>query len=368
MATLRSLLSSKSVITEGAKETNLEYGRVWGFTPNNYSEYPHCAKWYGCQVTCDRTTPVELEIELWGAGGRGNACSCCCGGGVGGNPGAYIRFTTPMAANGWIFIYGGRQCNSGGNCMCGGQSGSACIYICPGSTCADGAITCQYGCMCACAQPGYGGRTICINDGSMMCCLGSNGACITPNVDYEGNAVGNGCGMVCNLGSGNNWPTADGLAKSYIGGDTAFISNTACCWGQADRVACMYYGHCNPCCWNCHRQIIHSPPMLYSTCGAEMQLNHGWQDMYTYAGSAFGNMDHATQGLDRGPTWGGRPTSCWSGNKMCECYEWTGCSPWWRPAMPAPATFPCNSVRTHGWSGGGSIVRIKYKGTPAAHD
>ena len=52
----------------------------------------------------------------------------------------------------------------------------------------------------------------------------------------------------------------------------------------------------------------------------------GWQDMYTYAGSAFGNMDHATQGLDRGPTWGGRPTSCWSGNKMCECYEWTGCS------------------------------------------
>ena len=197
----------------------------------------------------------------------------------------------------------------------------------------------------------------------IICC-----ACITPNVDYEGNAVGNGCGMVCNLGSGNNWPTADGLAKSYVGGDTAFISNITCCWGQADRVACMYYGHCNPCCWNCHRQIIHSPPMLYSTCGAEMQLNHGWQDMYTYAGSAFGNMDHATQGLDRGPTWGGRPTSCWSGNKMCECYEWTGCSPWWRPAMPAPATFPCNSVRTHGWSGGGSIVRIKYKGTPPAHD
>ena len=56
---------------------------------------------------------------------------------------------------------------------------------------------------------------MCIDGGgSVMCCLGSSGACITPNVDYEGNAVSDGCGMVCNVGNANNWPT---VAKSARG-------------------------------------------------------------------------------------------------------------------------------------------------------
>ena len=364
MATLGSLLNSRQLLTTGYKETNLEYGRIWGFTPGNFSEYPHCAKWYGCQITCDSSKVVDLEIEIWGAGGRGNACICCCGGGVGGNPGAYMRITTPMTANGYIWIYGGRSCNSGGNCMCGGNSGSACVTICPGNVPA-----CTYTCACICAQNGYGGRSMCFNSGSLMCCLGANGACITPGYDLDGNAVGAGCGIVCNLGTGNNWPGETTLAKAYIGGaGTSYFTNVVCCPGDVNRIACMYTGHCNPCCWNCHRQVIHTPPMLYATCGAEMQILHSWQDMYTYAGSPFQSMDHAVQGLDRGPTRGGRPTSCWSGNKMCECYEFTGCQSWWRPAMPSPATFPCNAVRSHGFSGGNSIVRIKYKGAIESHD
>ena len=39
MATLNPLLSPKSLLTEGAKETNLEFGRVWGFTSITH-EYP----------------------------------------------------------------------------------------------------------------------------------------------------------------------------------------------------------------------------------------------------------------------------------------------------------------------------------------
>ena len=357
MATLKSLLSSRSLLTGSFTETNLEFGRIWAFTPQNYEEYPHCAKWYGCQISNDLNTPFNIEVEMWGPGGRGNACLCCCGGGVGGNPGAYMRFTTPMTACGYIYIMGGRACQSGGNCMCGGLGSATCVRVCPG--CITG--QCTYTCSCACSTSGYGGRSLCINGGSMMCCLGSNGACITPGFDLDGNAVGAGCGIVCNLGSGNNWPTSSGLAKNCYNNVGTF-SNVVCCDGTVDTVACHYYGHCNPCCWVCHRQIIHTPPMLYSTCGGEMQILNSYQDMYTYAGSPFGNMDHAQQGLSRSPTWGGRPTTCWSGNKMCECYEWTGCTPYWRPGMPAPSTFACSSVRTHGFTAGHGFVRIKYKG------
>ena len=93
-----------------------------------------------------------------------------------------------------------------------------------------------------------------------------------------------------------------------------------------------------------------------------MHVLHSWQDGFSYGGSPFQNFDAATNGLSRGPTLGVRPSSCWSGNKMCDCYEWTGCHPFWRPAMPSPATFACNSVRSHGHTPGHGMIRITYKG------
>ena len=35
MATLGSLLSTRSQLTSGAKETNMMKGRIWGYTPQN---------------------------------------------------------------------------------------------------------------------------------------------------------------------------------------------------------------------------------------------------------------------------------------------------------------------------------------------
>ena len=92
-----------------------------------------------------------------------------------------------------------------------------------------------------------------------------NAGTITGSRGTGGNAVGAGCGIVCNLGTGNNWPGETTLAKAYIGGaGTSYFTNVVCCPGDVNRIACMYVGHCNVCCWNCHRQVIHTPPMLYA--------------------------------------------------------------------------------------------------------
>ena len=361
MATsLGSLLTTRSQLTASASETNLMKGRIWGYTPQNHSEFAGGgAKFFGCQITNVDSDVFEVEVEMWGAGGRGNACICCCGQGVGGNPGAYIRFTTPMTRYGWICTTGMRGCNSGTHCMCGGAGSSTCARICPG--CIAGVNT--YLCTCACAQAGCGGRSMCFNSGSWLCCAGGLGLCFTQGIDLDGNAVGAGCGIVCNMGNGSNGtPTAGNLSKAYYINQGNQMTGVVCCNVPDTNTAKMYVGHCNPCCWNCHRQVLYTPAMMYSTCGACFQVAHSWQDMYTYAGSPFGNMDAATNGLSRGPTLGGRPSSCWSGNKMCECYEWTGCHPFWRPGMPSPATFPCNAVRSHGFTPGHGFIRITYLG------
>ena len=356
--TLTSLLSTRSQITQNSTETNMYKGRVWGYTPQNHSEFSDGAMWYGCQVTNVDSDIFFVDVEMWGAGGRGNGCICCCGQGVGGNPGAYIRFSTPMTRYGWLCTIGMRGCNSGSNCMCGGAGNATCMRICPG--CVAGANT--YACSCACAQAGCGGRTMCFNDGSWLCCAGGMGFCFTQGVDLKGDAVSNGCGIVCNIGNGsNNIPTAGNQAKACYN-NNGILTSVICCNVPDSRVAKMFVGHCNPCCWNCHRQVIYTPANLYSTCGGEMHILHSWQDGYSYGGSPFANFDAATNGLSRGPTLGVRPSSCWSGNKMCDCYEWTGCHPFWRPAMPSPATFACNSVRSHGHTPGHGMIRITYKG------
>ena len=365
MATLSSLLSSKSILTASSVETNLEAGRVWGYSPQNHNETPPCMKFYGCQITNDASFVGTVEVEVWGPGGRSNGCSCCCGGGVGGNPGAYMSFKIPMTKKGFIYMMGGRSCSSGAHCHCGGQGNAVCLQICSG--CVDS--TCTYACACACVQSGLGGRNQCINGGSMMCCLGSTGACITPNVDYLGNAVGDGCGMVCNVGNSNNWPSAANLPYAcycdYATGSAsskASITGVKCCNSDITRAAKTFYGHCNPAEWNYHRQIISTAPMRYSTCGAEMVLGFSHTDGTTQNPSSFTNMDAAVQGITRSPTSGHRSMACWASIRSCGCYEETGCTPFWPIAMPAPFEFPCSGVRTHGYTGGHGAMRIKYLG------
>lgn len=360
MATLKSLLSTKAVITAGGSaETNLEFGRFWAHSPQNHSEFSGGgARFFGCQVTSDAQRVFEVEVEIWGAGGRGNGCSCCCTAGVGGNPGAYMKFKTPMTRSGSICTTGMRACQSGAHCMCAGQGSSSCVRVCPGSVSA-----CTYACTCICVQAGLGGRNMCIDGGtSIMCCLGSNGACITPGYDLDGNVVSAGCGIVCNVGNANNWPTEANLPFACYNIADSTLSSVTCHNSDITRVARTFYGHCNVCCWPCHRQIIHTAPYRYSTCGGEMQINHGFNDGTSHGGSPFSAMDAAVHGMSRSPTAGQRSTFCWTGVKQCTCYEWTGCTPFWPIAQPAPMDFACPGVRTHGYTGGHGAIRIKFLG------
>ena len=138
------------------------------------------------------------------------------------------------------------------------------------------------------------------------------------------------------------------------------LSSVICCNTDVNRVACMFYGHCNPCCWNYHKQFISTPPNRFSTCGGTMMVGHNYADGYSHMGSPVMNMDAAVHGMTRSPTRGSRPAGCWAGTKTCECYEWTGCAPFWPATIPSPSTFACSSVRTHGFTPGHGVIRIKY--------
>jgi len=367
MAKLSTLLGAKEAIAGDVTETNLESGRIWGYDPANFGEFATGGRWFGCQLTDNDQKVATVEVEAWGPGGRGSACLCCCGGGVGGNPGAYIKFTAKTTRFGWMCFTGMRSCNSGGNCMCGGCGTSTCIQICPrctSGTCSD------FGCACVCVQPGESGSSFCHNGGSMMCCLGQIGFCITPGFSPWAGAgsVSTGCGYVCNMGNGSgptlNFAASDhGLPHAYYSDASGkgAVSGVTCCDPGLDRVACIFYGHCNSCCWQCFTQFLKSNVNRYSTDGAELRLGHRFGNSVSYYGDAMHTAMMVQQGLTRSP--GHFPwTACWGPMGLCQCYEWSGCIPWMAPTLPAPASFACSGVRTHGYTGGFGVVRIKYYG------
>ena len=168
---------------------------------------------------------------------------------------------------------------------------------------------------------------------------------------------------MCNYGNGNNWPTDAGLPAAYFTNDAGTnISLVTRCNSKASQVAKTFFGHCNMCCWNFHRQQIHTPAMRYSTEGGMVELEHGFMDGYTYSGDTFSSMEMSMNGLSRSPSKGSRSHRCWNGDNFCTCYESTGCIPFWPVAMPSPSIPSCSGVRTHGTSAGDGAIRITYKG------
>jgi hypothetical protein len=85
MASLKSLLGTKSDAFVSVEESNLEKGRIYVYTPGtNYSRHIWCGFCFHPEVS------GTAVVEIWGAGGSG-AEMCCCGFGLPGNAGAYVK-------------------------------------------------------------------------------------------------------------------------------------------------------------------------------------------------------------------------------------------------------------------------------------
>lgn len=326
MPNLSTLITTRSTgIT--SSETNLEQGRIWVYhSPGEYAGFR-------CNFCWNAPSAGRAVIEIWGAGGSGSRM-CCCGIGLPGNAGGYVRRTVTFNnTGGFVTGNSGMSCGNASSLSFRGCSEATCIFLCTGSGAGNT-------CICLCAQGGYGGNSYCIDGGqSMWRCYCANG--------FTREEIGSGCGIIKQDTAIHSWGCAYGGDVNIQGG-----------------FSCMWFYNCNPCCACSYVQWIPIPAGIVSTCGSMIHVN-GQMDSDTTQGStgSFGaNAQSALNSLMRDGVYGNWNNTCWNGGRTCQCYEMQGCITPFPYGMGGAGSASCPSVRDHGWRGGNGAVRIKFLG------
>ena len=316
MASLVTILKNRAPIRV---EDNLETGQVWLYTAG--TEYTNFNSGF-CWRAPGTGTAV---IEAWGAGGPGSRM-CCCGYGLPGNAGAYVKKTITVQSGCYI-------CGSVGFPA---YASSLCF-----SGCGDASCICWFGCGtngCICARGGRGGTSFCSTGTSAWCCYYANGFC--------GNKCnGDNCGLICNHCSG-------GWEAIGFGGDVN-------CCGQ---IGCTSFFGCYPTCF-CY-YYYHVPT------GAGMFAENGVLVTYTadsdgtpsgnWSGNSLFGYFTSLNSASRAPHAAHPVVSCWRSDRSCGCYEMQGCNPYTPIASGGLPPQPCGDVRDHGVRGGWGAVRIRF--------
>lgn len=320
MAKLSGLLAQRSA---DPIENNLEDGEIFFFghsvTYDACREFCFCAK-----------APGTAIIEAIGPGGS-SAKMCCCGGGLPGNSGAYVKKTITMAANQYVCGCLGKACNDA-DALCF-RGCSAPTMLCWISSTADG---------CMCAEGGLGGCTTCNPNTAASRCFRCNNFCHTV-CGFDNQPE---CGLVCNIGNGR-WC---GLA---YGGDVNKPSN----------IGCVTFYCCSNGGWELCRMVYHVPmaPGFYnSEEGTIVQYTPDWDSpVHLRSGSGAPDFIQALQAAHRSPNAPPRTWACWNG-RYYGCYNVFGCGHWlpFGTGGPPPAT--CCNVRDHATFGGAGAVRVKF--------
>ena len=350
MAALTKMIQTRAVYERFAGGSGLERGTIFAFTPgttNNAVPYPDRGNGpHFCWQSPGYGTAI---IEAWGAGGSG-AQQCCCNGSVPGNPGAYSKKTVCMQACGYV---------------CG----------CVGYSCGNSSALCFRGCSCPTSICWYSGQPAC--DGC-ICSMGGRGGWAFCNTSSHGNyccflcclfaasqpswVTGVGCGLVCNYSicatagascaaegvTGSEWNVGRWMACAY-GGDIN------CCGGWS----CTLFLHCNACCWSCNRTFLRMPAGMFTEKQSVIEFGNDQTDGNIgafYIAPYFNTVN----GLTRSPSSGMPYMMCWSGGRVCSCYEAWGCVPYVGVGVPGVSAHSCPSVRDHAMRGGLGGVRIQF--------
>ena len=171
MASLKGLLTVRNPAE--MVEDNLETGYIYSWTPGtNWTNF--------CNGVCwTAKANGTAIIEIWGAGGSG-ARMCCCGDGLPGNAGAYVKKTITVETGDTLTGSTGMACQAHPLCHSGCSDPTGVCWV-----------TANNGNGCLCARGGYGGKTMCTTGPSLYCCFRAQGFCtVRCNNDN--------CGMVCN--------------------------------------------------------------------------------------------------------------------------------------------------------------------------
>lgn len=328
MATLTQILHQRSRAT-----ANLEKGLIYTFTPGTmYTPfgYSNC-----CMIWQAPSNGVAV-IELWGASGSG-ARMCCCGHGLSGNPGGFVRKTLDMCAGDWVRGLVGLSCGNADALCFRGCSQSTCMTVCR--------VNCNE-CLCLCAEGGHGGWGMCSTTTSGFCCFGW-GAWLAAECFREKGYPGS-CGLAC------NWCNGRCMFGRAFGGDMN------CCGGWSCASFVCAEGNSN--CYIIHH--LKTSPHIISDEGAVISFNSNYNSgIHADSGGGIYESLYGLGLATKRPNLGHAPTGCWMGNKHCGCYEAHGCNRFHPPGVPGVAfTGITTNVRAHASTGGHGMLRIKFIG------
>ena len=318
MASLKGLLTVRNPAE--MVEDNLETGYIYSWTPGtNWTNF--------CNGVCwTAKANGTAIIEIWGAGGSG-ARMCCCGDGLPGNAGAYVKKTITVETGDTMTGCTGMPCYSHPLCHSGCSNATGVCWV-----------TASNGNGCMCARGGYGGKTMCTTGPSLYCCFRAQGFCtVRCNNDN--------CGMVCNWCDGA-WP-----AEGY-GGDVN-------CCGQ---LSCSSFFGCCPHCKCRFQQHVATPAGLFAENGAliTFQKESDSTPMSQWSGNQLFQFYAALNLATKSPYQGNPLSYCWRSDRSCGCYEMQGCNNYLPVGTGGIGPNPCPEVRDHGIRGGFGGVRIKF--------
>ena len=400
---LKSLVGTKSEsLIPG--EFHLEKGNIWAFQPNTNTT-PGCFCW--CPPPGSRAGIVVIDV--WGAGGSG-ARMCCCGFGLPGNAGAYVRKTFCISAKQTCctFVCGvthgacrqselcfrgcsgpGEVCFSVGNCGAqnlntfpdasdttsfgSGGAGSAC-----------GGCDFKYQCHrqfdgCLCAMGGKGGIGMCSTGESAWCCFTCHWYCGT-KLNNEN------CGLICNVQNSNcicmcgcysrNFPeccyancwgancciAGPGCGMGAVTGGTHYVArgfggDINCC----GHFSCVAFMACNPNSACCQTSYIAGPAGMFARDGTVLAVSHEYNNEFSnYSGQGRHQHNFMVSAVSRNPSQGIPWAYCWGFGGGCGCYEDSGCYAYVPPGHPGHNSVFEGQVRDQGGRGGNAAVRIKF--------
>jgi len=318
MASLKGLLTVRNPAE--MVEDNLETGYIYSWTPGtNWTNF--------CNGVCwTAKANGTAIIEIWGAGGSG-ARMCCCGDGLPGNAGAYVKKTITVETGDTLTGSTGMACQAHPLCHSGCSDPTQVCWV-----------TQNNGNGCMCARGGYGGKTMCTTGSSLYCCFRAQGFCVTK-------CNNNNCGMVCNWCDGA-WP-----AEGY-GGDVN-------CCGQ---LSCTSYFGCCPHCKCQFQQHVATPAGLFAENGAliTFQKESDGTPMSQWSGNQLFQFYAALNLATKSPYQGNPLSYCWRSDRSCGCYSSQGYANYLPVGTGGIGPNPCPEVRDHGIRGGFGGVRIKF--------
>ena len=329
MASLNTFLTRRQVIPN---EDNLAKGEVSVFCPGTqYNDIPYGWCW-------NPRANGTVIMEAWGSGGSG-AKMCCCGGGLPGNSGAYIKKYLCVTPSTVFCGTIGFPCGNSNDLCFRGCSEATCWYW---ANARDSNGNCYCGCICA--QGGLGGTSHCSTGTSLFCCFAANGFCGT--VGSPAN-----CGLVCNYGT----------AYTYQG--QGYIS---CCNCENDlalgsAISCTSFFGAEPSCICLNQYHIATPPGLFSKVAGNVTFGTENDNQFSnWSGMGHHQSIHARNALSRFPNLGIHWTACWQSTRSCGCYDEQGCGMWTPIAWGGTAPTPCVNVRDHAGRGGLGAVKFTF--------